>query len=458
MRLRFPHLTEVMGADQHETENDTDSVSALTPEGSPAPEHLWCEEMREIERQALMSKETDEFHTVLRETNAARIYMPNDDETYLNGLWEQLSQTKSRHCRILYYGDSQIECDRITSVLRQRFQEEFGGMGVGLVPALQSIPTFTLSSTIIPEDVPQYLAYGPSEKRSEDNFYGPLARVTHIPDGATIQLSGIGADDYSLSRRCTRLTVITRHTATLLLTTGKDEASADTLRLMLSKSKTATEHLESEEPCFYVSTLSHSTSKMTLRVEGEADILGIQLDGTTGVNIDNIPMRGSSGRELMSISPSSMLPFFSREHVVLIILQFGGNSTPYLNQSNLSDFKNEMKRLINHFHRLSPQSKILFIGPADMAHSREDGRLESYPILPALTDSLRSAANESEAAYWDMYAAMGGRGSIMRWVEARPQLDGEDYIHFTTAGAKRIGEMLYETLQFYHKFWEKENP
>ena len=61
----------------------------------------------------------------------------------------------------MHYGDSQIECDRITSLLRQRFQEEFGGMGVGLVPALQNIPTFTLSSSIWPEDVPQEI---PAEK------------------------------------------------------------------------------------------------------------------------------------------------------------------------------------------------------------------------------------------------------------------------------------------------------
>ena len=88
-----------------------------------------------------------------------------------------------------------------------------------------------------------------------------------------------------------------------------------------------------------------------------------------------------------------------------------------------------------------------------MARNSEDGELESYPILPALNDSLRAAANEAGAAYWNMYAAMGGRGSIIRWVEANPQLAGEDYIHFTPLGAKKIAQLLYDTLHLYYRFY-----
>ena len=39
--------------------------------------------------------------------------------------------------RIMHYGDSQIEGDRITSFVRNKLQGRFGGTGVGLRPALQ---------------------------------------------------------------------------------------------------------------------------------------------------------------------------------------------------------------------------------------------------------------------------------------------------------------------------------
>ena len=48
---------------------------------------------------------------------------------------------------------------------------------------------------------------------------------------------------------------------------------------------------------------------------------------------------------------------------------------------------------------------------------------------------------------------MGGRGSIVRWVEANPQLAGEDYIHFTPLGAKKIARLLYDTLHLYYRFY-----
>ena len=314
-------------------------------------------------------------------------------------------------------------------------------MGVGLVPALQTIPSFTLSSSITPDDVTQYLAYGPADMRGESNFYGPMAKVTHIPEHATIRLTGTGGKDYGRASRFSKITVITRQPSTLFLKTS-DEEEAQEIPLSCAG-----------EPCFYTASLGRSLNRVTLEVEGETDILGIQLDGQTGVNMDNIPMRGSSGSNLLTISRASLRPFFNRENVALVILQFGGNSTPHLNRDKLHDYKESMKQLIRSYQSLAPKAKVLFIGPADMARNREDGELETYPILPALNDSLRAAADEAGAAYWSMYAAMGGRGSIVRWVEANPQLAGEDYIHFTSLGAKKIARLLYDTLHLYYRFY-----
>lgn len=434
IRLRFPSLTEVMeqGAGnklQEEFYEEEDTLSDLTPE-----------ELLQMRQDELNAQQIEEFRAYCT-NNVARIYMPDDDETYLDGLWETLQLAGNRHVRIMHYGDSQIECDRITSLLRQKFQEEFGGMGVGLVPALQTIPTFTLHSSIIPDDVPQYLSYGPADMRGVSNFYGPLARVTHIPEHATIRLLGIGGNEYPLSRRFSRITVITRLPATLLLRFS-EEGEAHEMPLS-----------SGGEPCFYTMTMGRAVSGVTLEVEGETDILGIQLDGQTGVSMDNIPMRGSSGSNLMTISRTSLRPFFNRENVALVILQFGGNSMPYLNRDNLHDFKESTKQLIRTFQQLAPEAKVLFIGPADMARNGENGELETYPILPAVNDSLRAAANEVGAAFWNMYAAMGGKGSIVRWVESNPQLAGEDYIHFTPLGAKKIAQLLYDTLHLYYRFY-----
>lgn len=64
---------------------------------------------------------------------------------------------------------------------------------------------------------------------------------------------------------------------------------------------------------------------------------------------------------------------------------------------------------------------------------------------------MKAMADSCGIAYWDLYAAMGGRGSMMKWVDA--YLAGPDYVHFTPKGARHVGNILYETLEFYHKFY-----
>ena len=54
------------------------------------------------------------------------------------------------------------------------------------------------------------------------------------------------------------------------------------------------------------------------------------------------------------------------------------------------------------------------------------------------------------AAYWDLYAVMGGKNSMSQWV--RHGYAGPDYVLFTPAGAKIVGETLSRSLLTCHDF------
>ena len=178
------------------------------------------------------------------------------------------------------------------------------------------------------------------------------------------------------------------------------------------------------------------------------------LDGGSGVSLDNIAMRGSSGTHFTTLENGTLAPYFSTHRVSLILLEYGGNSVPYFkSDKSISNYKNQMKSQIAYLKRLSPQSRIIYVGPADMSTGSENGSMHTYPRLPQLIDSLRDAALESGAAFWDMYRVMGGRGSMVKWVNARPQLAGEDYIHFTPLGARRMGRLLGEMLDYYYRYY-----
>ena len=143
-----------------------------------------------------------------------------------------------------------------------------------------------------------------------------------------------------------------------------------------------------------------------------------------------------------------------KEKVRLIILQYGGNTMPYMKtDKSISQYRVSIEKQINHIRSQAPDAKILFIGPSDMSTNIQ-GKMQTYPHLPTMVDSLRTAANNAGAAYWDMYAAMGGSGSMAKWVKEVPALAGSDYIHFTPLGAEKMGGMLYESLMLYYEYYK----
>jgi len=420
--LRFPALTEALAVPEEPA--DTDTVAVLSPE-----------EIMEQRLAALKTEKMEEFN-VYCQKDPARLYLPEDDEAYLDAFFEKMQNARSKHLRIMHYGDSQIECDRISSILRQEFQDEFGGCGVGLIPALQTVPTYTTGQSLSGGNASQYMAFGPRDLRGSNDFYGPMAKRTEL-SGSTINITAKGGKDYSHSCSFNKITILTKDSADLNLIVKGDTIQLDSTNV--------------GEMYFYTARLGGSASSATIGVKGHASILGIQLDGSTGVNVDNLPMRGCSGPELMNINRASMRPFLARENVGLILLQYGGNSVPYLTKAKLQGYKERMKNMISMFRQMAPGAKIIFIGPSDMANVDSTGAVSSYPVLPEAVKTLKEAANESGAAFWNMYEVMGGKGSMAKWVNSG--LAGSDYVHFTPAGAKKMAHMLYETLQFYYKFY-----
>ena len=79
------------------------------------------------------------------------------------------------------------------------------------------------------------------------------------------------------------------------------------------------------------------------------------------------------------------------------------------------------------------------------------GEKRTYTLLPQFVKLLDQYLTECGASFWNLYEAMGGYGSMVRWVAARPQLAGEDYVHFTHKGAEHVSDLLYETIDTYYK-------
>ncbi|MEG2071244.1 MAG: hypothetical protein RR034_07715, partial [Bacteroidales bacterium] len=76
---------------------------------------------------------------------------------------------------------------------------------------------------------------------------------------------------------------------------------------------------------------------------------------------------------------------------------------------------------------------------------------QTYPYLPAVVKALKEAALENGAAYWDIFEVMGGKSSMIAWVQNG--LAGSDYIHFTPSGANKVGKNLSNSFATLYDFY-----
>lgn len=380
-------------------------------------------------------------------TNPHRIYFPGDDWTFFDGLFEEMEQARrsGEVVRFLHYGDSQLEMDRISSVLRQRLQERFGGSGPGMVPMIQRIPTYSLSQSFS-GNLTRYAMVGDSlTNKAPHKRYGPLTQFVTVR----------GNGSFSFRKTKNRYAQpLAREISKVSVLLGRNSAGF-TMRLTCDTLEARETVLDSARAGVTLASwkLPARTGKGTLHFTGDADIYGILLDGGGGVTVDNVALRGCAGFIFSSIDRPVMEASLARTGTRLIIMQFGGNAMPGISsRKGISAYVGRIVRQFDYFKEVAPEAKILFVGPADMCKS-VDGSLVTWPLLPQLNDSLKVASLENGVAYWDTFGMMGGVGSMKQWVNHSPPLAGPDYLHFTTKGAEYVGDALSKSFLVCHDFY-----
>lgn len=322
--------------------------------------------------------------------------------------------------RVVHYGDSQIEEDRISISLRRYLQKRYGGGGVGILPLHQTVPTRTVRQQLTMNDEVQrakggpkrYLVYGPKAMRRNTSLYGPMGQVAMMDDSLEA-----GSEDIIW-------TAETRHKK-------KTEYYFSRVHIWGSQDS--------------VVVLPDSSTSVTLHLTGPQEIYGISLETPTGVQVDNIPMRGCSGYIFCQIDSTQLARYYRETNTRLIILQFGGNMMPHMDsEKNVNAYVWEMRRHVQYLKRIAPQAVLLFIGPSDMCR-RKEGVWQTYEMLPVLDVALRRMAKKEDICYWSLYEAMGGAGSMYEWMQTGKAC--QDGVHFTPQGADIAGEMLWKWMQ-----------
>ena len=344
-----------------------------------------------------------------------------------------------KQVRIMYYGDSQLEGDRITSYLRNSLQKSFGGTGPGLL--LPLMPVMYTKSVYVSSSSNwkryNWLSYKDGEIISPE--LGPFmtfcrylipAEKLEQPEKAyvTIRPSSLADSSASVYDKMRMFYGNLSDTVLVRVIAGTDLIISDTLQI-------------GGGPFQFEASLKNR-SEVTIEFTGKVspDVYGISIESDTGVIVDNIPQRGSAGLEFTMVNEANLDSVNKFLNPDLFILQYGLNIVRNV-RKDYSYYENGLYRQISLIKKMCPGAKILVLSLTDMAFVEND-TIKSFPNIEAIRDAQRNAAKRADVYFWDAYKEMGGENSIVKWANSIPPLAQSDYTHFTYTGADSISDLL----------------
>lgn len=441
LKLEFPSLTTLFG-ERSEKKDITKILEALDNIDTT----FAINDTSKIAK----SKDTTEvkLNTSIQSSNKAAL------KNFFDALTELKNNPKA--IRVLHYGDSQIEGDRITDYLRLKLQGQFGGHGPGLISLMPIAPSVINKISNGP-GWDRYNVFTSKDKRVPHSNFGVLASINRF--------SGYKKINDSSAVVSSSISVTTTKSG------GANAQAYKKLKLFYggSQSKTWCEFYDGpalvgadsleEGGSFRIKeyNVGNGSNTHQLKFSGKdsPDFYAISLESETGVLVDNIALRGSSGTFFHQINNGQLKQFYDYLNVKLIILQFGGNATPSIKDEKTAiNYAGYLRSQINIVKKAAPNASILFIGPADMS-IKNGTAYETYPYLESTRDEIKKVVLESGCAFFDMYDCMGGKNSMASWVDQK--LAATDYIHFSPQGARKIATQLYSALINEYNAYLKTN-
>ncbi len=410
-----------------------------------------------------------------------RIQYAKGQSGHLNSFFASLSEIdKGKLIRVLHFGDSQIEGDRVTSQLRHELQNKFGGCGVGMVPIQASNHARISLLTESSDNWIKKLIYGTGYVTEDPRHYSVLGsyfryneaypELAILQEGDTVQAH---IDSIKLAKEIRDSIITNRQTGSAWFTaktskrTYASNRKYENYKVLYGRANnSSTLKISTEQDTFSTVTLpatggfeamrfnpDKERESLTFTFEGKEspNVYGVSFDCNSGIAVDNIALRGSSGLEIIRIGKGYMSEQINVLNVKMVILQFGVNTVPG-EVDDYNYFYRVFSRPIKALKALAPNVSILVIGISDMS-KQEGENFITYPNIATIRKAQRNAAFDNNCGYFDLFEAMGGENSMPTWVAKKYAAD--DYTHFSSKGASIVSKMIYRALMLEYEIYKK---
>ncbi|MBL7738405.1 MAG: hypothetical protein JNK14_04245 [Chitinophagaceae bacterium] len=327
---------------------------------------------------------------------------------------------------IVHIGDSHIQADFLSGVVREGLQQYFGNAGRGLVFPYQ------LAQSNAPPDI-----------SSSSNTRWQFNRVAHpeIPisygisgygiktntDGASVSLSlrpdALGSQAFSRLR----FFLDSNHSNSWMFRT-ENMVTPFAVQNDSTPSLYKEVVLDSSASSFSMTSLPSGNAKELYGVSLENSGPGILYHtiGVNGARYDHYNKAALFWKQLTALNAD------------LFIISLGTNEAQALSVSE-NIFRQEIASFIEKLKAVSPGASILIASAADSYKRR---RLNL--AMKQVNHILAAYCEQNNVPFWDLYRITNGHGSAYNW--SRRGLMNRDRIHFTAEGYRVQGLLLFNAL------------
>jgi len=327
--------------------------------------------------------------------------------------------------RILHYGDSHTAADEWTGDLRNRFQEKFGDGGSGY--SLIGRP---------------YAGYRRFDVRSgSTRGWHTEGLVGKTPGDGIYGLGGI-----SMSTRSPRESVYLQADGQQFELFYLQQPGGGAIQIY--DNGTPVERISTDgtpAPGYYHYEGVQGQHKFEVETLDRAPVrlFGWVAENSRGVTYEELGINGAQATTALNWDPVTMRSNIERRNPALIVIAYGTNEAGRKDWT-VDSYRDMFVQLIGRFRTAAPTATILIIGPPDRyIRTRSKGWIPMDNI-DLIVEAQRQAAAATGSAFWDLRAKMGGKGAMREWVLAG--MAQGDYVHFTGAGYRMIGDAVFRDL------------
>jgi lysophospholipase L1-like esterase len=353
-----------------------------------------------------------------------RIMNPGSLDSFYNKLY-RLKTTGQGTVSIVHIGDSHIQADFLSAVVRNGLQQVFGNAGRGLVFPYQ------LAQSNAPSDI-----------SSSSGIRWQFNRLAHPEIPINYGISGYGVKttvdgasfNFSLKPDSRGPQSFDR----IRFFTDSNESNSWLVRAENSDSSFLVKNdsgllfkeiiLDKTATSFSIASLPSGNTKEFYGMSLENSNPGIiyHTIGVNGARYDHYNRAELFWRQLTALKAD------------LFIISLGTNEAQ-ASSFNEAGFREQVSRFVEQLKVAAPGASIIITTAADSYKHRRPNA-----VLKQINLSLVNYCNQNSIPSWDLYRVTNGYGSAYSW--SKRGLMNRDKIHFTAEGYRIQGDLLFNAL------------